>query len=209
MPVGFDVGGKSNLPHALLLIKNIYEGKASGQIWTNHLKKGLLSIDFMQSCVDPCVFYRGTSIFLKYVNGALCLSPKSAEVDKFIQDLQDANFKVTDEGDINDYLGVKVTKRTDGRFDLTQHHLIQQILDDLGFTKTTVEKSSPAPSTKLLSRDLKGPPFNENWDYRAIISKMNFLKKSTRLYTGYATQQRARLSRNHKESHPKAVKNIG
>ena len=58
-------------------------------------KKGLLSIGFVQYCVDPCVFYRGNLIFLHYVDDALCLSPKSAEVDKFIQDLQDANFKVS------------------------------------------------------------------------------------------------------------------
>ena len=58
MPVGFNVGGKSNLSHALLLIKNIYGGKASGQTWTNHLKKGLLGIGFLQSHVDPRVFYR-------------------------------------------------------------------------------------------------------------------------------------------------------
>ena len=85
-----------------------------------------------------------------------------AEVDKFIQDQRDANFKVTDEKDINDYLVVKVTKPTDGRFELTQPHLIQQILDDLGFTKTTVENPSPAPSTRLLPRDLEGPPFDES-----------------------------------------------
>ena len=52
------------------------------------------------------------------MDDALCLSPKSAEVDKFIQDLRDANFKVTDEGDINDYLGVKLTNRTGGRSEL-------------------------------------------------------------------------------------------
>ena len=136
-------------------------------------------------------------------------SPKSAEVDKFIQDLRDANVKVTDEGDINDYLGVKVTKRTDGRFKITQPHLIQQILDDLGFTKTTIEKPSPAPSTKLLSRDLKGPPFDEKWDYFSIIGNMNFLEKYTRLDIGYATHQCARFSINPKESQAKVVKYIG
>ena len=78
----------------------------------------------MQSRVDACVFYRGNLIFLHYVGDALFLSPKSAEVDKFIQDIRDANIKVTDKGGINYYLGVKVTKRTDGRFELTQPHLI-------------------------------------------------------------------------------------
>ena len=103
------------------------------------------------------MFYRGTIIFLHYVDDALCLIPKSAEVDRFIQDLRDANLKVTEEGGINNYLGVQATKRTDGSFELTQPHRIQQILDDLGFTKTSVEKSSPAPSNKLLSRDLENP----------------------------------------------------
>ena len=73
------------------------------------------------------MIYRGTLIFLHYVDDTLCLSPKSAEVDKFIQDLRDVNFNVTDEGDINDYLGVKVTKHTDRHFELNQPHIIQQI----------------------------------------------------------------------------------
>ena len=83
------------------------------------------------------------------------------------------------------------------------------MLDELGFTETTVEKPSPAPLTKLLSRDLEGPPFDENWDYCAIIGKINFLDKSTRLDIGYATHQCARLSIDPKESHAKAVKYIG
>ena len=62
IPVDFDFRGKSNLSHTLLLIKNIYGGKASGRIWTSHLKKGLLSIGFVQYCVYPCVFYRGNII---------------------------------------------------------------------------------------------------------------------------------------------------
>ena len=44
MPFGFDVGGKSNLYHTLLLIKNIYGGKASRQIWKNHLKRVSLAL---------------------------------------------------------------------------------------------------------------------------------------------------------------------
>ena len=160
------------------------EARPADESWQITSQRVLPSIGFVKSCVEPCVFWRGNIIFLHYVHDALCLSPKSDEVDKFIQDLRDANFKVTDEGDINDYLWVKVTKRTDGRFELTQPHLIQQILDDLGFTKTTVEKPSPAPLSKLLSRDLDGPPFDENWDYRAIIGKMNFLEKPTRLDIG-------------------------
>ena len=135
------------------------------------------------------MLYRGTLIFLHYVDDALCLSTKSAEVDRFIQDLRYANFKVTDERDISDNLGIKVTKRTHGCFELTQPNLIQQILDDLGFTETTVGKPSPAPSTKLLSRDLEGPPFDKNWDYCVIIGKMNFLEKSTRLNIRYTTHQ--------------------
>ena len=90
------------------------------------------------------------------MDDALCLSPKSDEVDKFIQGKQDANFKVTDEGDINNYLGVKATKRTGGRLELTQPHLIQQILDDLGFTKTTIENHHQLHRLNYYQETLKG-----------------------------------------------------
>jgi hypothetical protein len=95
-----------------------------------------------------------------------------------------------DKGEIDDYLGVNVSRPTEDTIELRQPHLIQQILDDVGMlpqSKTEVgmlpqskTKDKAAPSSTILRRDLDGAPFREKLDYRCIIGKLNLLDKSTR-----------------------------
>jgi hypothetical protein len=53
-------------------------------------------------------------------------------IDSIIAELQE-NFKMTDEGDIQDYLGIHITKLDAGWIKLTQPHLIDQIINDVEF----------------------------------------------------------------------------
>jgi len=93
---------------------------------------------------------------------------------------------------------------------LSQPHIIDGILSDLGMAPITT-KSKPTPAVTLvkLNRDLDGDPFNENWSYRSVIGKLNFLKKSTRLDLSHAAHQCARFAADPKQSHAAAVKRIG
>ena len=54
--------------------------------------------------------------------------------------------------------------------------------------------------------ELDGPPFQEKWDCRHIIGKLNFLEKSTRPEIAYAVHQCARFASNPKESNANAIK---
>jgi hypothetical protein len=120
-----------------------------------------------------------------------------------------ASFNLTDEGNISDYLGIKVTLSADSNsISLTQPHLIAAIASDIGFTNTTKSKGVPASSTIILQRDIDGEDFAEHWSYRSIIGKLNFLEKSTRPDIAYAVHQCARFSANPKASHAVAVRNI-
>jgi hypothetical protein len=180
------------------------------RIWVEHLRKGLEGMGFTRSVADPCVFYRDKLIFLHFVDDCICLSPDAADIDKFLSDLRQAKFNVTDEGELADYLGVKIEKLPEGKFKLSQPHLIDSILEDLGLDQpNALEKPTPALSSKIIHRDLEGAPFNERWEYRSVIGKLNFLEKSTRLDIGYAAHQCARFSVAPRESHAIAVKRIG
>ena len=117
-------------------------------------------------------------------------------------------FDITDEGNINEYLGVKVTKLPDCTITLTQPHLIDSIIADLGFKENTKGKATPAPSTASINRDLNGPPHAESWEYRSVIGKLNFLEKSTRPDIAFAVHLCARYSSNPKEIHSAAVRYI-
>ena len=63
-------------------------------------------------------------------------------------------FKITDEGTLADYLGVKIRKDDQGKMTLTQGHMIESILSDLGLDdKTDKPKETPAMPSKLLTRE--------------------------------------------------------
>jgi hypothetical protein len=80
-------------------------------------------------------------------------------------------FNITDEGELDVYLGVKISRPTSETIELKQPHLIQQILDDMGMKPNTKTKDKAAPSSIILCRDLDGVPFGEKWDYRSVIGR--------------------------------------
>jgi hypothetical protein len=140
-----------------------------------------------------------------YVDDAILCGPSSKDIDDIIASLKEG-FDVTDEGEIDDYLGVKVTQPTKDTIELRQPHLIQQILDEVGMLPQSKTKDKAALSSTILRRYLDGSPFQEKWDYRRIIGKLNFLEKSTRPEIAYAVHQCAPFAINPRESHANAIK---
>lgn len=206
IPQGFEFEG-SRKTHCLKLIKNLYGSKAAGRVWQQHLFKGLADLGFAQSGTDECVFYRGTTTFMVYTDDGIFCGPDEIEIAQCMVELG-KRFEITDEGDIDEYLGVKVTRLPDGTITLTQPHLIDSIIADLGFKENTKGKDTPAPSTASIDRDLGGKDHDESWEYRSIIGKLNFLEKSTRPDIAFAVHQCARYSSNPKQSHSAAVRYI-
>jgi hypothetical protein len=209
IPQGFTVEGGNAKDYALKLEKNLYGLKQAGRVWNQHLTKKLLGLGFEQSQIDPCVFYRGTCILLIYCDDTLMLGPNADELDEVFK-LLESTFIVSDEGNINDYLGIRVTRTGDGRMIFTQPQLIDSIIADCGLSKSNAKpKETPALSSKILLRDEDGEPWpDEKWKYRSVIGKLNFLEKSTRPDIAYAVHQCARFTANPKLSHAEAVKNI-
>jgi hypothetical protein len=107
IPRGFEFAG-TRQTHCLQLKKNLYGQKQAGRVWNKHLHKGLVKLGFTQSNVDECVYYRNSTILLCYVDDTILIDPDDTEINKVIQQLKDLQFNVTDEGQIEDYLGVRI-----------------------------------------------------------------------------------------------------
>jgi hypothetical protein len=206
LPRGLTFSGVHRSTHCLKLKKNLYGSRQAGRVWNQHLVNGLVNIlKFKQSLVDECVFYRGTTILLIYVDDGILCGTSADEIQTILKELGEF-FNITDEGEIDTYLGVKISRPTSDTIELTQPHLIQQILDDVGMKPNTKTKDKAAPSSTILRRDLDGKPFDEEWDYRSVLGKVNFLEKSSRPEIAYAVHQCARFSNNPKQSHANALK---
>ena len=215
IPRGFQLpAGGNPKDYALKLRRNLYGAKQASRVWAQYLTKGLIARGFVQSKIDECVYYRGDMILLAYVDDCIIISPNNDDIDDIIKLMKvpckgTRAFDVTDEGQLSDYLGVKIERKDDGTICLTQPHLIDQIISDLGLKANTKTKDLPALSSKILNRDTNGHPFREDWHYRSIIGKLNFLEKSTRPDLAYSVHQCARFSIDPKASHAQAVKQIG
>jgi len=219
LPPGFTIPGKvltdqDRKEYVLKLEKNLYGQKQAGRVWYLHLKKNLIKLGFTPSEHDECVFYHGSTIFIVYTDDTILLGPNKKEIEDLVEKLAET-FKIEDQGDLSDYLGIKIERKEDGTLEWTQPTLIQSILKDLkldgeGFKNKPKVRTIPASSTVVLTDHADSKDHNPNeFDYRHVIGKLLYLEKSTRPDISCAVHQCARHCANPKVQHTIAIKRIG
>ena len=190
--------------HKLKLLQNLCGLKDAGATWFEHLRAGLLKRDFVQSQVDPCLFYKKDLILIIYVDDCIIMTPKPELVDEFIASMK-TEYKLEDEGDINAYLGINVTRPAQGKIKLNQPALIRRIIDSLGLKDDRKHKT---PADVVLNKDIDGQDRKLDFNFRSLVGQLNYLTSSTRPDTQVATHQCARYCNNPKLSHEQALKRI-
>ena len=113
VPNGSTIQNVDPSKHLLKLRQKLY-GLKDGQVtWHEHIKKGLKERGFMPSKVDPCLFIKGSVLLVLCTDDAAFFSPSAQAVDNEIASLKKA-FDLTDEGKLQDYLGTRFIRHTDG-----------------------------------------------------------------------------------------------
>jgi hypothetical protein len=199
--------------HLLRLKKNLYGLKDAGLTWFEFICKGLTSekIGFKQSTTDPCLFIKDNVLLTLYVDDAAIFSPDKAAIDKVIRLLQE-NYDLTDEGELKDYLGVRIEKLKDGSVKMHQKRIIDRCLAIAKIPTDPEAKTklhdTPAEGGKILHKDESGGPRKQDWNYRSEIGCLTYLQGMSRPDIAYAVHQAARFSNSPKLSHEQHVKRI-
>ncbi len=94
--------------HVLKLLANIYGQKQAGHVWNSYLVTKLWEINFKQSLIDDCVFYRDNVIFLVYLNNGIFLGPSDQQLRDIINELPNLKLSIEDQGHPADYVGVSI-----------------------------------------------------------------------------------------------------
>ena len=199
----------------MLLKSSLYGLKQASLNWYEKLREGLLSRGFKSSVIDPCLYIKDGMLLLTYVDDCIIASPSMDRIDHFVHSMKTGpeNFVLTDEGDVDKFLGIEITKHEGSSFELSQPYLIERILRLLGlldndFKVDTNPAMTPAFQS-LLHRDLAGKPRRRPWNYRTAIGMLNYLQGHSRPDISMAVHQCARYSTNPMLSHEKAVMRIG
>ena len=148
LPAGFDVDGDIS-KYLLKLEKNLYGLKQASFNWSEMLKSGLIGIGFTPSKVDACVYYKDNIICAVYVDDTVFWSPDESKIDKVISDLKTLKFELTDEGEVDSFLGIKIDKDKEGNVTMTQRGLIDTIIKAVGLENDSKQHQTPATNPPL------------------------------------------------------------
>ena len=217
-PKGFDMEDGNDKDYVLKLHKNVCGQKQAGRAWNKCLTDILVNkLKFEQSTSDECAFCRGKTMCALHADDSILAGPNEAEIDQIIKEMKQAQLDTTVEGDIQDFLGVNIERKKDGSIHLTQPHLIDQTLKDLHLdrdkpiNKNLHKKAplTPAASSQTLKRHSDSKPFDNSFNYKSVIGKLNYLEKGSRSDTACVTHQCARFSTCPKKEHGEAMRWLG
>ena len=192
------------------LLKNLYGLKDAGKTWFDFLKKGLLSRGCQQSAIDTCLFTKDGIVLIVYVDDAILISPDKSLIDAEIKSLQEG-YVLTDDGDLQDYLGTRFTQHADGSVELSQPRMVSRILAMVGLdsdSERVKTHDTPACDTRLLDNDPNGLPRMGTWKYRSVVGALSYLQAMVRPDITMSVQQCARFCNNPQKQHEEAVKRI-
>ena len=149
IPEGFDMGDLNKEEYCLQLIKNCYGLKQAAYNWNNLLKAGLETLGFKQSEHDPCLYCKDDIICVIYVDDTLFFSKDPKKIDQIISNLKKLDFELTDEGDVEAFLGIQVDQLDDGTIKMSQPDLINRVIKALGLEAESKQHKIPAVSPPL------------------------------------------------------------
>ena len=209
-PRGF--APKSKTDQVLHLLKSLYGLKQAPRTFFEKLKAGLLERGFQQSSLDPCLFMKKDMICVCYVDDTIIAGPDAAAIEKEIRGLgvsddeQRHSFELRNEGEVGDFLGIRIQKTGPREFDLTQTGLIDKVLLA---SKMEDSRSAKTPAyVNALGSDKDGAKFSEAWDYAGVVGMLLYLAGNSRPDIAFAVNQCARFTHCPRASHGVAVKRI-
>ena len=172
LPAGMEPASKSgnSSRYVLKLKKFLYGLKQASLSWHNMLKTALLDRGFVESVSDPCVYINKDLIVLVYVDDCILISKKECTITEFVQSLHNGpeNFVFTEEGSLESYLGVCISKLPGGKsFEMSQPFLIDRNIKAIGFDLATTKgaRDNVPVGYPLLNKDIDGSPRKARWKY--------------------------------------------
>jgi hypothetical protein len=135
LPIGFQADAENESKcYILKLNKSLYGLKQGSLNWCKKLKQGLIDRGFHPSVIDPCLYFKKGMMIITYIDDCIIVSNSMKDINTFVKSIKDGieGYVLTDEGDINKFLGIEIKEITKNKFKLSQSFLIEQIVNQLG-----------------------------------------------------------------------------
>ena len=206
-PPGVELTRDKEGEMVLRLKRNLYGLKDAGRTWFEHLSEGLLAMGFSPTVSDPCIFTRGHDMIILYVDDCIVISRSEFETNKVYEELKQRGFKTTDEGSLEEYLGLKIEQDANS-FRVSQPMLIDRIIASVPRMREAKSAKTPAAAGQILTKDDDGEERQEHWNYRSVVGMLNYLVMCSHPELSFAVHQCARFCNKPMRVHEQAVKRV-
>lgn len=204
-PEGFEEPGSEN--KVCLLNKAIYGLKQSSRLWYEKAHRILLNMNYKQSKVEPCKFYKNTRcsivVIALYVDDFFLFYNDFDEAKRLKSELH-KNFHMKDLGPISYCLGMKIERnRSTNELKISQEQYILKLLSKFQLLESKAV-STPMEQNKQLS--FKGEQYEA--PFQQLIGSIMYLAVCTRSDIAYSVSYLSQFNVNHTKEHWLAVKRV-
>lgn len=193
--------------HVCKLKRSIYGLKQAPRAWNARFVSFITSHGFIQSKSDASLFIynkeKNRAYLLLYVDDIIITANTNALRDGIIAKLKN-EFPMTDEGQINSFLGISAIFNDKGLF-LNQTSYAKEIIERAGMKDCKPCKTPVDVQSKL--SDKEGAPLSNPTEYRSLAGALQYLT-FTRPDISYAVQQICLFMHEPREPHMKALRRI-
>lgn len=181
-PEGFD----DESGRVCLLRKSLYGLKQAPRCWNLCFVNFLEGHELRASNADPCLFirHRGEKklFIVIYVDDGLVVGTDQVEVEEFMDQLTQT-FKIT-RGSLTQFLGMSITKLSDGSIFINQSAYAKKILSR--FNMDCANPVSTPSDKSYVANDKENEPVGKDVPYRQAVGSLMYLSIATRPDLSYA-----------------------
>ncbi|XP_071732211.1 uncharacterized mitochondrial protein AtMg00810-like [Rutidosis leptorrhynchoides] len=193
--------------HVCLLHRSLYGLKQAPRAWYQRFADYAKTIGFRNSACDHSlfIFCHGSDMayLLLYVDD-IVLVTSNEKLRQHLMSLLSREFAMKNLGPLHSFLGINVTRSSDGLF-LSQATYAANIIERAGLTGCNLVSTPVATDRKLSSK--QGRPYADSTKYRSLAGALQYLT-FTRPDISYAVQQVCLHMHDPKEVHMNALKRI-
>jgi len=193
--------------HVCLLQKSLYGLKQAPRAWYQRFSSFVQQAGFTASTSDTSLFVykEGADIayLLLYVDDII-LTASSTRLLRHFTELLHSEFAMTDLGDLHHFLGISVTRSSDGLF-LSQRQYAVDLLQRAGMAECHPTATPVDTRAKLSATD--GAPVADATAYRSLAGALQYLTL-TRPDLAYAVQQVCLFMHDPREPHLAMLKRV-
>ena len=100
-------------------------------------------------------------MYVIYTNNSILASLDSKEINQIIKEIKGSGLRITEEGELQDFLGIDIKQKKDGSIHIKQPHFINQILKDLRLSLENMKTNKvPCASSRIMKLHKDSAPFD-------------------------------------------------